>query len=194
MSVLQATSIKVRDVLGLTARGQTTKANSLPVTIASDQTLAAGQAFHYANSPSIDMTAITYDTDDVIGALNTISDATNTKALRLDNIILRALNVGVVKDYLLIFFGADPTSSTFTDGGSVSIHVDDKAKVTLMLSVGDTEFSSIGAGGSYFASASVDVGKVIGCTGDLFYVIVAKETISGVADALELSIGVTQDG
>lgn len=37
MSIFSPASIKIRDLLGLTARGQTTKANSLPVTLASDE-------------------------------------------------------------------------------------------------------------------------------------------------------------
>ena len=37
MSIFSPASIKIRDLLGLTARGQSTKANSLPVTLASDE-------------------------------------------------------------------------------------------------------------------------------------------------------------
>ncbi len=39
MSVLNASAIKVRDILGLTARGQQTMANSVPVVLPSDQFL-----------------------------------------------------------------------------------------------------------------------------------------------------------
>lgn len=37
MSIFAPASIKIRDMLGLTARGQTTKADALPITLASDE-------------------------------------------------------------------------------------------------------------------------------------------------------------
>jgi hypothetical protein len=173
--------------------GQTTKAGSLSVTIASDQTIAAGSAYKWVNCPAIGMTAITYDGEDVVGGLNTISSVTNTKAFNLVNVTLRARDVDIVKDYMLIFFDSEPTASTFSNGGTVTINTANKDNVTLMLPINDTDFVTIGAGGTYFATASKTVGQVLGCTGTLYMVIVAKESIIAVANSLELSIGVLQD-
>jgi hypothetical protein len=152
-----------------------------------------GTAYKWLNAPAIGMTAITYQGEDVIGGLITISAVTNTKAFELKNIILRARDVGIVKDYMIIFFDSDPSASTFTDGDTVTINTANKDNVTLMLPVNEADFLSVGSGGTYFASAPKDVNKVLGSTGTLYAVIVAKEEIIATAAALELSIGVIQD-
>jgi len=151
-----------------------------------------GNAYKWLNAPAIGMTAITYQGEDVIGGLITIPAVTNTKAFELNNIILRARDVGIVKDYMVIFFDSDPSASTFTDGDTVNINTANKDNVTLMLPVNESDFLSIGSGGTYFASAPKDVNKVLGSTGTLYAVIVAKEEIIATAAASELSIGVTQ--
>lgn len=149
--------------------------------------------FRYEPGSAIDMSAVTYDTDDQVGDLVVFSDVGGTGSFRLVNVTMRALTDGVAKDYLIFFFSANPDSTTFVDGDPLVIHANDINKVTCVVSIDGADFKSIGAGGSYFGLATVGVDKVIGGTTFSWAVIVAKETITGTADKLEIAIGVEQN-
>jgi hypothetical protein len=174
--------------------GQKTGANSFPVILASDQTVSVGTSFKYLNSPAIGMTAITYQAGDVIGGLVTVSSVTNTKAYRLDNVTLRARDPDTTKNYLLVFFSSNPSASSFSDGDVMSINTVDKTSVAAIIPVASSEFQATGAGGTYFAVACPEQSKTLGSTGSVYLLVVAAEEVVGVANSLELSLGVTQDG
>ena len=132
--------------------GQKTAANSLAVTVASDQsaisvTTAPSKLIVYKiAATTVAATASTYTTGDVIGGKLTLTNVLSGDSLgRLNSITLQMTESSTVRDLDVFIFDSDPSASTLTDSTGLDIDGADDEKVIAIFRFDSTEFNQSGS-------------------------------------------------
>lgn len=186
--------VNIGSLLGLTSRGQTTKANSIPVVIPSDQVISAGSSFYSYHVEGGDLQAspaASYVAGDCVGVKVEMTNVANSKGVRLDSIMLQAAGAGTgTWDMTVLLFDSDPSSTTFTDDAALTINTADIDKLEAYVPVSNADWKTIGTR-KYVNYGNLN--KVIASSGSVWLAIMAGASFDGPANNLEISVGFTQD-
>jgi len=175
--------------------GQKTKANSLAVTLASDQTVGVGSAQTTVQITGSDlgMSASSYVNQEVIGNKVTLTGVTNVKATMLVSVILQYAGAALAADVDILIFSADPSASTIADNTTIAINTADVEKVHAVISVATGDWIEFGTS-SIKSFALKQTNVILGSLGNFYACVVAKGAMTGIANALAINFGFRQDG
>lgn len=194
---LQRIAQRLTSLIGLlpTSLGQKSSANSFAVVLPSDQTISAGTSFYsyHINGAELGASPTTsYAVGDAVGGLVEMTNISNNKAARLDSLTLQAASVGTgTWSMTVMFFGAEPASSTFTDDAGVVIDASDKGKLKAYVKIVDADWETID--NKKFFNVG-NIGKVVPASGGSIWLAIRADAIfDGPANDLEVSVGWTQD-
>lgn len=206
MSVFDTASKKIHNLLGITAKGNALMANSLPVTLASDQlavmintadaqtVLNTGQYLSINKFTYVDVgvTASSYVAGDLIGVKLTIAAGTpaSAGAGRLKSIVM-VDKANASPEVIIIFFDADPSGTTFTDAASLAIVTGDQPKVVGIVKVSTSDwFATV----PEMACKLVDIPMRAVGSRNLYAAIVSIGAyVPGLEDMLSLTLGFHYD-
>ncbi|MCB8942535.1 MAG: hypothetical protein H6658_02045 [Ardenticatenaceae bacterium] len=177
--------------------GQKSKANSFPVTLASDQgavpvAIAANKITVTKKSgATIAASASTYTSGDVFGGLITLSDVLDSTTFfgRIKKITIQALESTTVDEIDVIIFDSNPSTSTLNDSQGIDIADADDEKVIAVVQFAATDFAP-SAGNNKYATKELDL-LVQGAADDLFLALTSGGTWTfGSANGIGLVISI----
>lgn len=178
----------------LPALGQATMANSLPVVMASDQSLitVGGSTVQVTVTPTI--TAGAYTSGYSLGGIQTI-----TSALRSINNTGTLVSVRVVdranqkKAMDLLIFNANPANGSYTDHAAPTYNNTDMGMLVRVVSIAATDWTTFGT----YGVCDIDVKKEVKCNAsntNLYAVAIIRDTPTFASTQdLEFKYGIYRD-
>lgn len=138
---------------------------------------------------NLTVSASPYSSGYVMGGLQTVNNAVPQATRRGDIVSASVFDKGAQgKSYELVFFSENPTASTTADGGYLSVHDNDIAKVCAVVPISD-QSTYVASSISYVKNIAVHVHSSIAANNannTLYYVLLAGETIT--PDEADLSV------